>query len=128
MPSEFSGLAAPQGVDPTVFLLVKQIEKQHASASTERREQTEQFTTALDTLGGRFETKMDAQTSAMVGAARLAAGVVVIALALLGSIAGAVTFFKGGGIQIGTNHGEPTTFSPVAAPVPEMAAPVEEDR
>lgn len=103
------------GIDPTVYLLLKQMQGQHLAASEERTTQTSAFTGALDTLGGRFETKMDAQTSAMVSAARLGAGIVVLTLGILGSIAGAVTYFKGGGFEV--NVGQPANVGvePVAS-------------
>jgi hypothetical protein len=103
--------AVPPGVDPTVFLLVRQNAAASASASAERREQSAAFVGALDKLGGRFEAKMDAQTGAMVSAARLAAGIVVLTLLILGSVAGAVTYLKGGGFEAGS-----AAAAPVAGP------------
>ena len=102
----------PHGVDPTVGYMMRALERQHLSASTERQAQTEQFTGALDKLGGRFEAKMDTNTNAMVKAANLAAGIVVITLVILGSIAGAVTYFKGGGAEFSTNHGVTSSATP----------------
>ncbi len=96
-------------VDPVVKALLGHLETTTKSASTERTQQTEQFTSALDKLGGRFESKMDMQTQAVVTTARYAAGIVVLTLVLLGSIAGAVTYFKGGGYEAGTNQNATTS-------------------
>ncbi|TAL43155.1 MAG: hypothetical protein EPN91_06970 [Salinibacterium sp.] len=89
--------------DPVVALLIDHLGKTGDAASNERKVQTEQFTGALDKLGGRFETKMDAQTNAMTKGLYAATIIVVVTLVILGSIAGAVTYFKGGGFEAGSN-------------------------
>lgn len=96
--------------DPVVALLIEHLGKTGTAASDERKVQTEQFTGALDKLGGRFETKMDAQTNAMTKGLYAATLIVVITLVILGGIAGAVTYFKGpGGFEAGSNNKPPSS-------------------
>lgn len=113
-PPDDGAIPVPPGVDPTVGFLVQHLSTQAAAASRERGEQTQQFTASLDKLGGRFEAKMDAQTNVMVKAATIAAGIVVLTLLILGAIAGAVTYFRGFGIEAGSKPATATTIEPSA--------------
>ena len=109
----------PTPIDPTVRLLLGHLADANQASSKERLAQTEAFTAAMGKLGDRFEAQLAAQTRTMARAAYMAAGVVVFTLAILGSIAGAVTVFRGNGFEarvgekaMHVEKGEPTELHP----------------
>ena len=91
------------GVDPLVALLLQRMDDQDERAGRERQEQTAALAESLDKLGGRFEARIGEQTAAMLTAVKIASGVIVIALLLLGSIGGAVVAFRVPGFEGSAN-------------------------
>lgn len=127
-----------RGDNDLALRMLESMERQSETASTERKHQTKAFTEAMDRqttqivgalntgfTESRKDNRETARTNLQITLAIV--GVVLLAMIMLGSIAGAVVWFRGTGtingspvgFEVSTNGGAP----PLPAVVP-MAVPV----
>lgn len=99
-------------VDPTLAAVLELLRRQMADASKERREATEATVHAIEGLGKELRGEI---RSSM----RWSSITILVALLLLGSVAGGAAYFRGYGLALGT--GEHPTHAEVA-PAPEVGS------